>query len=40
MFIYDDETQSYYSPDLLMCPLHDLTMADILLMLDNGEIDL
>jgi len=40
MFIYDDETQSYYSPDLDMCGLPDITMQDILLMLDNGEIDL
>ena len=39
MFIYDDESQSYYCDEYQFYGLSSITMQDIILMIENGEIE-
>ena len=38
MFTYDDETQEYYCDEYQFYGLESITMADIIEMLEKGEI--
>ena len=39
MFVYDDETQSYYCDEYQFYGLESITLADIVRMLEQGQLD-